>query len=775
MKESPSTEGRQEVDAKTAIDIELDKVLDIVKGFSLSKAGRDRINPESSTCNRDEIDERYMKIDSYMNYLDEESSLSTFPSIDQVFDFVSNSHGDISGFDIYKVGEFLDSYFKMLSFLHKSDDIHQEDRDLSAEILYSLDSEGDVNENHPRLLPLIKEREDFKAERFRFSSYYINSNKSLVQNTNPVYRNERVVIPLKADQKHTGDIYIMGSSSSGATLFAEPFKLVDLNNKVVIAEEKIRNEKIKIKHDLSEKVRFLVPVLKKMVDEVADFDFHYSFALWAKKSKSEHPELSDTIELVDARHPLLGEKAVPITIKLGSDIRVLVLSGANAGGKTVTMKTVALLATLNQICGFIPARAGSKLPIFDDFFSDIGDGQSISKQFSTFSSHMSNIARIAKNASEKSLVILDELGSGTDPEEGASLSIAILGYMKGHSRLTIATSHYGQVKNYAYSNSEMMNASMEFDDKSSKPTYRILEGIPGDSHAISTAIRADMPKAVIAEAKRLLSSRDETSASIIASLLSKSRTLDRKITQTEVAKRDFLARIERQKENEEKLKSRELELEKIGYKEICDYMADLRKRVEKLIEDVSSGNLTKEKIKKAKSLVHETLEKEVEIKRDIDKKEKRAEDNTKEVKFEIGQEVISKATKTRGKILQRKGKNRYFVSFENGLRMEVDANMLEKAEKEKSEVAHFLSNKKKAQFVIDVRGKTLNESIEIIENQIEAAILENLTSFSIIHGYGDGILQRGINEYLKTRKEVKDVSFARPEDGGMGKTYVTLF
>lgn len=762
------------MDKRAVVDIELDKVLEIIKGYCLSVEGKETITPDKITSDCSVINDRYIKIDTYINYLDEKSSLDRFPSIKDIFEYVNKTHADIPGNDIYKVGEFLSSYFRMLLFLHQDDDIFQKDKELSEEILSSLDFEGDVVENHPRLLPFIKERDALKAERYHYSSKYINSNKTLVQNVNPVYRNERVVIPIKADQKRSNDIYIMGASSSGATLFAEPFELVELNNQVVLSEERIRNEKIKIKHELSEKVRFMVPVLEKILEKVVDFDFHYAFALWSKKIKAEHPIISDSIDLINARHPLLGDKAVPICLKLDSSTKVLVLSGANAGGKTVTMKSVALLSALNQLCGFIPASSESKVVLFDDILTDIGDGQSIEEAFSTFSSHMSNIARITRKSTKRSLVLFDELGSGTDPEEGASLSVAILKYMSHHSALTLATSHYGQVKNFAYAEKNMMNASMEFNEKSEKPTFRILEGIPGDSHAISTAIRSKLPKEITDEARSLIISGHGTSASIITSLISKSRTLDRKISEQERLRREGEARYKELLDREETLKSKELEVEKIGYKELKDYISTSRKDLEKLIHDLTTETLTKEKIKKVKSFIDDSSRIENEIDDDIKRKESIIDAKADDIAFSIGEEVISKSAKTRGKIVSKSGKNRYYVSFENGLRMEVKANLLEHAAKEKSKVAHFKSDAKKALFILDVRGKTLNEAIEVLEDQIEAAILEGLSSFSIIHGYGDGILQRGINEYLKKRREVKSTAFARPEDGGMGKTYVTL-
>lgn len=762
---------------RTIKDTELDKVLEKVRLYALSPEGRSNITADLVTSDSEIIEKRYIKIDCFMNLLEGSEPLDTFPSISHLFEYVENTHADIKGEDIHKSGEFLSSYFRVLRFLKRDDEILEKDDELAKEILSSLDRDGEVFENHPRLRPLIKAREEIKAERQRFSLSYMSQNRGIIQNDNPLYKNERVVIPLRADQRRSDDCYISGQSSSGATIFAEPFKLVELNNQVVISEERIRAEKMRIKHELSEKVRFMIPVLKEMLEFIIDFDFHYTFALWAKREKARHPQNGDYVSLIEARHPLLGKRAVPISVKLDKKTKVLVLSGANAGGKTVTMKTIALFSLINQICGFIPASELSTLPYFDQVLTDIGDGQSIENDASTFSSHMANISYITRKSTPRSLVILDELGSGTDPEEGAALSISILRYMAKHSRLTITTSHYGQVKNFAYSESNMMNASMEFDEKSSLPTYRVLEGIPGDSHAIQAAIRAKMPKEITKEATEALLDGNETSAKIITSLLSKSRTLDRKITEAERQRR-----AAEQSANDAEMKLKELEeqkyrLEKDGHKELNEYLMQSRREMERLVMEIKTGALTKDKTKKVRTFLDKMEEKEKELSKSILEKEDVYEDySSKEDRpFSVGDEVFCGAAKTRGKILEERGKNRFFVSLENGLRMDVKANMLRFATSEKKNtVAHFQSQERKALYVMDVRGMTLEEALEALDDQLESALLSSMTNFSIIHGYGDGILSKGIGDYLRRKREVDSIAFARPEDGGMGKTYVTL-
>ncbi len=760
------------ISERTVRDTELDKVLDIIRSSALSPEGRERITPDLVVYDRDEIERRARKVEEYMNLLSG-TAPDPFPYISDIFSFAASSHADLAGESVYRAGEFLHSYISMLVFLEKEEEIHDEDRELSNEILSSLDSDGFVHEDHPRLLPLIRKRDEIKAERVRYSSRFIAEHRTLVQQTEAMFRNERVVIPIRSDQKRIPGCYISGASSSGSTLFAEPSELLALNNDAVIAEERIRAEKMRILHDLSDKVRTLIPVLKDMLERVIEFDFYYSFAIWARKNKAVQPRRGRTLSLIAACHPLLGDGAVPITISLPENVRALVLSGANAGGKTVTMKTIALLALINQIAGYIPADAHSVMPIYSSVFTDIGDGQSILDAASTFSSHMKNIASICRSIDTSSLVILDELGSGTDPEEGAALSRAMLTYFSHHASLTCITSHYSQVKSYAYSEPDMMNASMEFDEHSGLPTYRVLEGIPGDSHALETARRMHVPKEIIDRASEDLRGGNADTGRIIKALISKERTLDRKITEIAILKKREEKSREELERKEKDLEKKENELRKEGVKELSDYLRSTRKELERLVMDVRTGNLTKEKTKKVKSYIKSVEEKKAQEENMIEEEAEEIADDGRPLL--PGDSVICGLSRVRGRVVDANGNN-VTVSLENGLRMNMKRSMVQRAaEKEGKISVEYGSTTKKADYTIDVRGLTLEEALRKVEDQIEAAILSSLPSFSIIHGYGDGILSRGIHEYLKKRREIKDYRFARPEDGGMGKTYVDLF
>ena len=756
------------IDIRTAKDIELDKVLDIIRRFALSPEGRDSIGIGRLTSDKAEIERRSDVVARYISLIGGNAP-EPFPSISDLFGYAEHTHADFPGESIHRAGEFLRSYKAMLVFEEEGGRMAEEYSELSDEILSSIDMDGNVYEDHPRLLPLIRKREDAKSERMRFSTSYMRDNKAQMQLSEPLYRNERIVIPFRSDQRMK-DVYVSGSSSSGSTLLAEPFELVALNNEVVIAEERIRAEKARIVHELSDKVRHALGAMSLMLEEVIEFDFHYAFALWAKRVKAAHPMSGKSLSLKEARHPLLGDRAVPITIELSDDVKAVVLSGANAGGKTVTMKTVALLSLLYQMAGYVPASRDSVFPVFSSFYADIGDGQSILDAASTFSSHMKNIAVIARKADSRSLVILDELGSGTDPEEGSALSVSILRYLSGRAGLTLITSHYSAVKSFAYSEDGMLNASMEFDERSGMPTYRVLEGIPGDSHALATAKRMDMPREIIEEASASLRGGDATSASIIKALISKERTMDRKITELSLKNRDYDHRLAGLEAREKELDAKENELRKGGVREIDDYLHSSRRTLERLISDIRTGTLTKEKIRKAKDFMASIEEKKKEEEALI-----REDDDVSDEDFSPGDYVLCGEARTPGKVLAVNGRS-LTVSLENGLKLTIRSSMARKARKkeEARPAVAFSGSGKKAEYTMDLRGLTLEEAIRRIDDQIEASLLSSLSSFSIIHGYGDGILQKGIHEYLKKRREVSDYRFARPEDGGMGKTYVTL-
>ncbi len=754
-------------------NIELDIVLENISKLCLFPETVDRITAGLVSSDERVISSRHAVVEEYREKLKQPAELSAFPPISGIFSFVENSHMDIPSQDVFKVGEFLSSLCKMLVFQGRQDGLPEEDVSLMNGILSSLDWEGNVVEDHPRLLPLKRELDSRRSRRARFSASFIRENAASMMNSNPVFHNERIVLPIKASDKNRFECYVQGSSASGQTLFVEPFELVDMNNDVVLAEERIRAEILKIKSELSNAVRMRIPELKGYVDLVLDFDLHYVFALYGLKNGWSHPKKGEGVSLVAARHPLLGTKAVPIDFSVPKDVHAVVISGANAGGKTVTMKTLALCAALNQISGFAPLDDSSELPFFDSFFADIGDGQSIEDSSSTFSSHMEKVSFFARNAGQRSLVLLDELGSGTDPDEGAALSIAVLDYFMTHSRLTLVTSHYSKVKNHAYLSAGMENASMEFDERTLQPTYRVIPGIPGDSHAIETARRMRVPEQIIRQAEADLGDDRLTGASIISSLMKKSRTLDRKIGQAEERRREAERKLADLEKRIAEVDRKEFELEKSGSREISSFISASRKQLENLIRAIRTGELDDAKIKDAKRFISQIEAEGGRIEKKVERKEDEYDSLDSRV-FSVGENVLCGSNGICGRILSKNGRNGYLVILDSGMKLNLKACDLRPASEPSRQTWTGYSTPARAEYQMDVRGLTLEQALSRLDDQMEAAVLSGLRSFSIIHGYGDGILMRGIHDYLKRRREVCEYRFARPEDGGMGKTYVEL-
>lgn len=743
----------------------------MIRRHSLYEGGARLISEESVTCDKEVLRDRCDYIADILRRLSEgRVQLQAFALLSHLFEAAAASHASFDGEDIYSAGAFLESLELLSTFLEQSELMSADSKRLYEDIAIAVSSDGSVKDTHPLIQPLIRKAEEAKARRYSYSQAFVSVHQDVTRNMNPVFRNERVVLPVAREQKSQVPGYVQGASSSGNTLFVESFELVELNNNVVLCEEEIQRTKLKILTDLSARIRNMLPYLKAVSRKVAAFDFHYSIALFVKETRSVRAEITETIQLTGARHPLLFERAVPISLTLEPEVKAVVLSGANAGGKTVTMKTAALLVLIAELTGYIPAEEGSGVPLYRHIYTDIGDGQSISENFSTFSSHMSNVASICLAADKDTLILLDEIGSGTDPDEGAALTVSLLDYLSAIAGCVFVTSHYSQVKLHAYNTPGMLNASMEFDEESSRPTYRVIEGLPGDSHAIAIARRMGIPKEVIREAREKLGT-GATVSRLINELNGKQRALDRKMTQLELEKRELIRKEKEAEDARRKSEEAARAAREDGSAELNSFLKDKRRELEKLVKDVSEGKLTREKTLKVKGYIKELEEKDKAVKAEIEAEEEKRREKVR-YDFKAGDEVLCGAYGRRGVLLEPKGKGKWLVALDN-LRMTLSEKDLRIAESEKkATVSPFIVTAPKPKLTLDLRGYTLEEALRALDEEIEGCLVHNLSSFSVIHGYGNGILSQGIHDYLKRQKSVKDFYFANPEDGGMGKTYV---
>lgn len=797
---------------RTAEDLGLNQVLLDISRHALGPLGSKAVIDSKPVHDRDAYLVRQKQVAAVMYALSAASSMDnvrveTFPDVSDVFDSITRSTNSLSGEQVFNIGLFIRSARLLRSVLGLSLQLGCPDKDsgvdnvieelpfellhLEQEIFKILESPGTVKENYPTVKALRDKADSKRHERSRLASELMHSNPTVMQSDTAVLRDGRIVLPVRNESKSMVEGYVQSSSASGGTVFMEPFRLVDMNNAVIMAQEEILIEIARLIGMLSDMVREQEMALRVLSSQVSQADFLYAFASWCKRmdccrTMIGEPKIDGdySCNLIHARHPLLGAKCVPIDLTVPSGIKAVVLTGPNAGGKTVTMKTVGLFALLNQICGHIPAADGSSLALFDRVFTDIGDDQSIENHLSTFSGHMKSIGFILRSMTVDSLVILDELGSGTDPQEGAALARSILEFCTTKASLTLTTSHHGVLKQYAYGSDIVQNASMEFDEKTLEPTFRVIEGLPGESHAIDTAKRMRLPKSVTIAAQKYMGQEAVKISSIIRNLETLRRESESK--QAELTRR--LNAIQNQENHLAKetrrLQAYENRLKKDRLRDFDDYIKTSRRDLENLVAELRNGEITREKTLKVKSFISDLQEKEDQFKSEIAAKDEQLdaqeleEDNASvdSVPLKPGMDVLCGPSKREGTVIRDAGKGKWIVAIGpmKFTMKETELVVPRRTNTAKSYVFDSASKAPTPKVSLDLRGYRLLEALDAIDSQIEACCMHGLKSFSIIHGYGDGILSGGIHRHLNTNELVESFKFAIPEDGGQGKTYVVL-
>ncbi len=628
-------------------------------------------------------------------------------------------------------------------------------------------------------------RVNSEIERITSSFFQDGELRTMLQSDLPTQRDGRTVLAVRANFKAKIRGIVHEVSDTGRTVFIEPEALVRKNNELVEAEAKYRQEVFRILKETTARVAARLEDLLAAREACGAFDDLWARARYSHLSRGTLALPAETgLTLRQARHPMLGYKAVPIDLEIPEDVRTLVITGPNTGGKTVSLKTVGLLCLMNQFGLAVPAQEGTCLPVLDGVYADIGDEQSIDQSLSTFSGHMKAVSGIVGSATGRSLVLLDELGSGTDPEEGCAIAMSLLDHFIETGCLTIVTTHHGILKNYGYTRPGVLNASAEFDKNTLSPTYRIIMGIPGESRALDVAARNGLPEAVVAGARKYLAEERTDVAAMIQGLSEKRREL-------EGLEEEQRRRIRDAKEEQRKadlralqLRQREAELREQGIGELKRLLSESRRGLENLVREIREGELTPDKTKAVKEflggLEAEVLAQEERFEEGRRKaaRESPGDTGAPETAFREGSPVLVGAARQRGRLI-RKAKKGYWLTEVGSLRLTVPEEDLTACREEASPAPKVLVDPgvgrgSKAVFELDLRGFRLAEALKAVEDQVEAASLASLSLFSIIHGTGEGILGRGIHELLKTHPAVRDYYFARPEEGGFGKTVVHL-
>ena len=616
--------------------------------------------------------------------------------------------------------------------------------------------------------------------RRQMDQYLTGKNAQYLSDTIITIRNDRYVLPVKAEYKSVFGGTVHDQSATGQTLFMEPQAVVNLNNKLREYQIQEKREVERILWELSQKLMPYTNSLHQNHYVLARLDVVNAKALYAHELKATEPiiDANNYVALWQAWHPLLDrEKAVANDIILGEEYQAIVITGPNTGGKTILLKTVGVIQLMAQMGLYIPAGENSRVGVFTEIFADIGDEQSIEQNLSTFSSHMSNIVSILKQINDKSLLLIDEIGSGTDPQEGSSLAIAILDYIASKQSYVIASTHYPELKAYGYDRPKTINASMEFDGDTLQPTYQLLLGVPGRSNAFDISKRLGLPPVIIDQARGLLSEEDQDLNAMISDLEQKRRRAQRdadKMRHQLELSTQLLADLQRETEQFQANKARLLEEAKERANTLIEQSQD---DADKILSEIRELQL---RSKQSTVKEHEMIEKKTALK---DLKHEQALKKNKVLRKEkakkalqVGQSVEVLSFGQRGTLVEKVNDQEWVVQM-GIIKMKIaveDLSPIAEAQEAKQQVIVRSARSSHVSSELDLRGKRYEEAMKDLELYLDAAILANYPRVTIIHGRGTGAIQQGVHKTLRSHRSVASFEFAPMNTGGNGATIVTF-
>lgn len=663
---------------------------------------------------------------------------------------------------------------------------------LESKITSSITSEEEMSDNASPTLADIRRKMKQQASRIREKLDGIirsQTYQKCLQDAIVTQRNGRFVVPVKSEFRGQIAGLVHDTSSSGATVFVEPMAVVEANNEIRVLQGKEQDEIERILTELSAEVGNYADEIRYSYEAALEINLIFAKAQLAYKMKASMPELNDngvTI-LKKARHPLLDtKKVVPVDIMLGETFDTLVITGPNTGGKTVSIKTLGLL-TLMAMCGLmIPTADGSKVCVYKKVFADIGDEQSIEQSLSTFSSHMVNIVNIMKDADDESLVLIDELGAGTDPVEGAALAMAILERLKFQGAKIAATTHYAELKAYALDTPGVENGSCEFDVNTLRPTYRLLIGVPGRSNAFAISEKLGIESEVIERAKELVSAENVRFEDVVDTLEERRLEMEKERQTAEQLRMENEA-LKRKTEERlaeiEKLREKELQRAK---SEAMRLVENSRREANALLIEIEK---TKKELKNQQNNIDKLNEKRGALRKGLSGVDAAADpvmgnaDDGYELSrpLQVGDTVKLAGMGSEGKVLATPD-NKGYVEIQTGamkIRVKVsDLRLIEKKKEQKKET--FVRRETESRLNAasdtrcDLRGLTVEEGIMTLDLFIDSMIMAGLSEFTIIHGKGTGALRAAVQQHLKKHPQIKTYRLGTFGEGENGVTIATI-
>lgn len=673
----------------------------------------------------------------------------------------------------------LDSFFQQLEPLSI----------LSAEIRRCILEEDEISDDASPTLKHIRRSISQMNDKVHgtLSGMVNGSLRTYLQDPIITMRGDRYCIPVKAEYRSQVSGLIHDQSSTGSTLFIEPMAVVKLNNDLKELYGKEQEEIQVILARLSEETAQYIEEIHTDYTVLGELDFIFARGSLALNMNASMPVFNTEgrIRIREGRHPLLDKRqVVPITVTLGDEFDLLIVTGPNTGGKTVSLKTVGLFTLMGQAGLHIPALDRSELAVFEQVYADIGDEQSIEQSLSTFSSHMTNIVSFLSQVNERSLVLFDELGAGTDPTEGAALATAILSYLHQRGIRTMATTHYIELKVYALSTPGVENACCEFDLETLRPTYRLLLGIPGKSNAFAIAGKLGLPDYIIAEAKTHLTEQDESFEDLLTDLETSKRTIQKEQDEIAAYKRELERLKTEVSKKQEKLEAQKERILREANEKAHAILADAKETADETLrnfrkfgkENISAAEMEKERERLRKKMA--SVGSKLAIETQKPKKQHKPSD------FKLGESVKVLSMNLNGSVIalpDSKGN----VTVQMGiLRSQVHISDLEIIEETPSYSAKQMHKTSKGKMKmgksfsvsseINLLGKTVDEAIAELDKYLDDAALAHLSNVRVVHGKGTGALRSGIHTYLKRQKHVKSFRLGAFGEGDAGVTIVEL-
>lgn len=777
--------------------LEYNKIIDMLADKATSEQGRKLVRALVPMTDIDAVIQAQTETADALGYLFRQGSVSFGSNKDLGMCIRSLDVGSVLSIpELLRIAAFLENVSRIKSYGRKDRedapadsltgyfDVLEPLTPLANEIRRCILSEEEIADDASPALKHIRRSMTITNERIhaQLTSMINGSCRTYLQDAVVTMRNNRYCIPVKAEHKGQVPGMVHDQSSTGSTFFIEPAAVVNLNNELRELELKEQEEIGVILADLSAQAGAYTGALAANQSAMTTLDFIFAKASLALEQNASMPVFNTEhrINIRQSRHPLLDKgKVVPIDIQLGTDFDLLVITGPNTGGKTVSLKTAGLLTLMGQAGLHIPALDRSELSLFEEVYADIGDEQSIEQSLSTFSSHMTNIVSILRNANADSLCLFDELGAGTDPTEGAALAISILDYLHSRGIRTMATTHYSELKVYALSTESVQNASCEFSVETLRPTYRLLIGVPGKSNAFAISSRLGLPDYIIEDAKRHITQDKESFEDLLADLENSRLTIEKERAEIEAYREEVKTLKQRLEAKQEKLDESRARILREANEEAREILQDAKDVADETIRTFQKADagVSMKELERSRQKVRDKIsEKNDRLSLKSDKpthkvlkpEQIRPGDSVKIISMGLKGTVSSLPDKN-GKLFVQCGIIRSQVSLDDLVLIEEETINTGKLQRSSSGSLK-MSKTYSVSTEINLLGKTVDEALAELDKYLDDAYLAHLPSVRIVHGKGTGALRKAVHNYLRRNKIIRSYRLGEFGEGDAGVT-----